>query len=92
MPTTTIPVPVTVSAGAAVSAGGSNKTVEVSGTFSATIQLQGRITSGGAWLQIGSDITAPGFYAVAQNVTELRFNTTVYTSGTPVAVLKQDSR
>lgn len=57
-------------------------TVQASGTFVGTIQLEGSV-DGSSWGQIGSDITATGVLLSSQNIYKfIRGNVTAYTSGT----------
>jgi len=62
------------------------KTVQVFGTFAATLQLEGSI-DGGAFAPIGGPVTAPGFIEVPHTLEFLRVRTTAFTSGTPEAVV-----
>jgi len=57
--------------------------VQIGGTFVATIQIEGRLDSSMPWSPIGSPVTAPGFVDLPNFVTEIRANTTAHTSGTP---------
>jgi hypothetical protein len=59
--------------------------VQVYGTFTASLRLQVKLP-GGDWQDVGSAITAPGIYEVAETCSDLRVNTTAYTSGTPQAI------
>lgn len=67
-------------------------TVQVYGTFSATLQLQGKIAPSSDWVNIGSSLTAPGLITLSDAngspyaLTNIRIRTTAYTSGTPQAV------
>lgn len=70
-----------------------NKTVQVWGTFTATVQVEGRAKTTATWLPIGAPLTAPGFVDVPQTLAEIRLNTTAFTSGVPLAALAAyDSR
>lgn len=62
-----------------------NKTIQVSGTFTATLQPQGRVDPGADWIDEGSAITAAGTADVTKRFRELRVRMTAYTSGTPRA-------
>ena len=61
--------------------------VQVSGTFDATLQIMGQAHEGGAWLAVGSPITAPGWYPITHPLFNVRMDTTAYVSGAPVAAL-----
>lgn len=62
------------------------KYVQVSGTFSATLQLEGTI-DGTAWFTLGATITAAALRSIPETIASIRVNTTVYASGTPVVTL-----
>ena len=65
-------------------------TLQVSGTFVATMQLQGKIDGQAAWQNVGSAISSAGFtdvYTTAKTLSQLRMTMSAYTSGTPVAVV-----
>jgi hypothetical protein len=70
----------------------SGGTVQVHGTFSATLQVQGKIAPASDWVNIGGALTAPGLVNLADSngspyaLTNIRVRTTAYTSGTPQAV------
>lgn len=70
----------------------SGGTVQVHGTFSATLQVQGKIAPSSDWVNIGSSLTAPGLVTLSDGngcpycLTNIRIRTTAYTSGTPQAV------
>lgn len=67
-----------------------HKTVSITGTFTATYQLQGKVI-GGDWVNIGAAVTAPALVAVADSngaelaVNDLRIKCTAFTSGAGVA-------
>ncbi len=63
-----------------------DKTVQVHGTFVATVQLEASI-DGSDYFPVGAALTAPGAVLVPQTVEFLRVRTTAYTSGEPKAVL-----
>ena len=63
-----------------------HKSVQASGTFTATLQLQGS-NDGTNWSSIGDAITQAGFYAVTTVMMQIRVAVTAYTTGTPVLVL-----
>lgn len=60
--------------------GRTEKTIQVFGTFAATVQAQGTI-DGSTWVDVGSSVTAPGLINISEHVTALRLDIT-YTSGT----------
>jgi hypothetical protein len=62
------------------------KTVQISGTFSATIQMEGTITPG-AWISEGSAATGAAVVEISKTYQQLRTKMTAYTSGTPVVAL-----
>ena len=62
-----------------------DKTVQVSGTFVGSLQLEGSI-DGNDYEPIGAPVTAPGFIAVPMTVEFLRVRVTALTSGTPKTV------
>lgn len=62
-----------------------DKWIQISGTFSATANVQGTI-NGNDWLTIGS-LTAGGFIEVPQAVKSLRINISGFASGQVVATL-----
>ena len=63
-----------------------DKTVQVHGTFVATLQLEASI-DGSEYFPVGAAMTAPGAVLVPETVEFLRVRTTAYTSGEPKAVL-----
>lgn len=88
--TKSVEAPATVTTGAATDVSNvANAELQVSGTFSATMQLEGS-QDGSHWTQIGADITAAGFYAIAPRVAQVRIKTTVHSSGSPVASVAGD--
>lgn len=60
-----------------------NKTVWVSGTFVATIKLQGSL-DGTNWIDLQAALATATAYQVEETLQYLRTETTGYTSGTPV--------
>lgn len=60
--------------------------LQVSGTFSATIQPQISL-DGVNWEDVGAAITAVGLATIANTARFIRANVTVYVSGTPVVVV-----
>jgi hypothetical protein len=61
------------------------KTVQVVGTFVATLQLEGSDDNTN-WGSLGLPITAPGFYVIPALCEHMRVNVTAYTSQTGLAV------
>lgn len=62
-----------------------DKTVQVHGTFVATLQLEGSI-DGSEYFPLGAPVSAAGVLRVPETVEFLRVRTTAYTSGQPQAV------
>lgn len=62
----------------------SNKTVQIGGTFVATVQLQGTI-NGTDWVNIGAAVTAAAIIEITPAYRSLRVVITGYASGTVVA-------
>jgi hypothetical protein len=62
-----------------------DKTVQIHGTFVATLQVEGSI-DGSEYFPIGAATSAPGAVRVFETVEVLRVRTTAYTSGEPRAV------
>lgn len=62
-----------------------DKTVQVHGTFVATLQLEGSI-DGSEYFAVGAPVSAAGAVRVPETVEFLRIRTTAYTSGEPQAV------
>ncbi len=65
-----------------------NMTLQVTGTFSATIDAQGSM-DGVNWEDVATSL-AVGFVEISERVQWLRLDTTGYVSGTPVVVLDGD--
>ena len=63
-----------------------DKTVQVHGTFVATLQLEASI-DGSEYFAVGTAKSAPGAVLVPETIEFLRVRTTAYTSGEPKAVL-----
>lgn len=59
-----------------------DKTVQVAGVFTATLQLEGSL-DGTTWTALGTAFTAPGIRHIPESVHWIRVNTTLYTDGTP---------
>lgn len=62
-----------------------DKTVQVGGTFTATVAVEGSM-DGNSWIVIGTPTSAPAFVLVPQAVVHLRVNVTAFTDGEPVAI------
>ena len=62
-----------------------DKTVQVHGTFVATLQIEGSI-DGSEYFPLGAALSAPGALRVPETLEFLRVRTTAYTSGEPRAV------
>ena len=63
-----------------------DKTVQIHGTFVATLQLEASI-DGSEYFLAGASKTTPGVVLIPETVEFLRVRTTAYTSGEPKAVL-----
>ncbi len=61
-----------------------DKTVQVHGTFVATLQLEGSI-DGSEYFAVGAPVSAAGAIRVPETLEFLRVRTTAYTSGEPKA-------
>jgi hypothetical protein len=61
-----------------------DRTVQLGGTFVATLQLEGSL-DGNEYAPIGAPVTAPGFVPVPLTVEFLRVRVTAFTSGQPKA-------
>ena len=59
---------------------GGNHSIEVSGTFVATVELEGRVQASGAWQSFAS-LSAPGVLNVPGTFESVRGNVTAFTSG-----------
>ena len=81
-----LPIPVAVGTGEAVNIFQlRDKTVQVSGVFVGSLQLEGSI-DGDDFAPIGAPLTAPGFVLVPMAIGFLRMRVNELTSGTPKAV------
>lgn len=79
-------VPVIVGAGAAFHCVRfREKTVQISGTFVADLQIEVSLDNGSNYSPAGSTINAPGVHSVPFTCTHVRIRTTAFTSGTPAA-------
>jgi hypothetical protein len=82
-----LPVPVAVESGAPLFVDRLDEIqVQFSGTFTATIQLQGSLDNVN-WTDVGAAVSAPGLVAVSGPLQFLRANVTAFTSGVPVAIV-----
>lgn len=80
-------VPTSVAAGPAVALRpDESATVYLTGTFTATVQMQVSL-DGTNWLNDGSALTAAGTLLISKAANYVRANVTAYTSGTPVGKL-----
>lgn len=85
--TTDLNVPVIVDSGDEidVSEGLNRLTLYLSGTFTATVQMQiSPATAGDNWVNEGSALTAPGTVEITKACRRVRANTTAHSSGVPV--------
>lgn len=82
-----VAVPASVTAGAACDVSDlERKCVYLTGTFTATVQIQ--ISADNTnWVNEGAALTTAGTLEITKPARYLRANTTAYTSGTPAAVL-----
>lgn len=60
--------------------------VQISGTFSASVQIQGTI-NGSDWFDIGSPVTGPTAVQVAVTMRAIRYTVSSYLSGTVSAMM-----
>lgn len=60
-------------------------TVQVEGTFVATLDLEGMV--GGAWYKIATGINAAALNTYQHVIEKLRVNVTAYTSGQPIVTV-----
>lgn len=85
-------VPASVASGAALDVHDlTDKTIAVSGTFAASIQIEGSL-DGSTWIAIGAPISAPALVEVSATVAQIRASTTAYTSGTPSGIVAGRNR
>jgi aminoglycoside phosphotransferase (APT) family kinase protein len=61
-----------------------SKTVQIGGTFSATVTIQGRVSPSDAWVDLTS-VTAGAIYVVEAAVYDLQIVVSAYVSGTVTA-------
>jgi len=88
----TLAIASSVAAGAATALdGGEQCVIGLSGTFTATVQMQVSLSAAGSdWHNVGLPLTAAGSVVVARGAAaRVRANTTAYTSGTPVATINR---
>jgi hypothetical protein len=84
--TVPLPSPLATGAGDPIDVGElTDKAVQVTGTFTASIQLQGSL-DGTNFEDLGSAISGPDLVVVAERVKWLRVDLT-FTSGTPVVLV-----
>lgn len=82
-----VAVPGSVAAGAACDVSDlERKCVYVSGTFTATVQIQ-LSADGTNWVNEGTALTTAGNLEITKPARYIRANTTAYTSGTPAALV-----
>jgi hypothetical protein len=62
------------------------KYVHLSGTFSATVSIEVSL-DGINYFAVATGLTAAGMTSIPHPASHMRINTTVYASGTPVAVV-----
>lgn len=81
-------VPASVTSGASLCVNElAELTLQVSGTFTQTLKVMGRAKPGGAWLQVGTDVSAPGWVSLAMPLYEIRIDVSAHTSGPAAVVL-----
>jgi hypothetical protein len=84
-------LPIRASVGAATDANGvrvsslRDLVLQVSGTFTATFNAMGQAVEGGPWLQVGADITTPGWVTIPHILFAIRLDTEAFTSLDPGA-------
>ena len=62
--------------------------LQVTGTFTATLNVMGQLVEGGPWLQIGSDISAAGWVVLPVHpLFAIRLDTEAWTSEADLAVV-----
>ena len=61
-----------------------DKTVQIGGTFSATVEVQGRLSASDAWVTLQT-FTAGAIYEVTAAVSDLRIVVSSYVSGVVTA-------
>jgi len=88
---TTAPATTNSGVGAPRGVSGDDRTLEISGTFTATMKVEGRIADK-AWLTLANcaSLTAPAFVQLSENVSQVRAVMTAYTSGAPDLRVKAD--
>ena len=81
-------VPASNASGAAMDVSDhTSKWVQVYGTFTADLQLEGRVSAAADWKAIGNVVNAPGFIQVSQELAQLRFTVSNFANGVPKAEL-----
>lgn len=63
-----------------------DKFVQLYGTFTATVEIQGRVHPDAPWFTVAS-VSAPGITAIPQSFSDMRLNVSAWTSGQPAAAL-----
>jgi hypothetical protein len=63
-----------------------DKTVQVFGTFTATLEIEISLDQGNHYLAVEEAITEPGIYLVPQTCTHLRMRNATHVDGTPQAI------
>ncbi len=80
-------VPASVAAGTAYGcANYTDKWIQVFGTFSASLDIEGTM-NGSDWFKVATAITTPSAVQVAPTLMAIRVRTTAFTSGAPRAIL-----
>lgn len=64
-----------------------DKWLTITGTFSATLQVEVSLDEGATWFITEEDVDAVGLFEIPEAASHIRIDTTVYVSGTPVASL-----
>jgi hypothetical protein len=64
-----------------------DKTVQILGTFSATLDVQVSLDGGNNYVSVAAALTAPGVHQIPQTCTHIRVRTVAFVSGVPAAVL-----
>lgn len=64
-----------------------DKTIQIYGTFNATLEIQVSLDGGTTFFSTEQSITEPGVYQVPQTCTHLHIRNVTHIDGTPLAVL-----
>jgi len=84
----TLEAPAAVAIGAAKSVERlTDKSLQILGTFTATIDVEGTLDPAGATWGVIATVSAPGLTQIPGTYRQIRLNTTAHSSGTPVAYL-----